>query len=157
MYIWRAVRATLGSTQRGPDRSGRVGGVFAQPAPWRSLSATAALASKWIVGTEGSLLISNSPVAGPRSTTKPSAVANSEVRGVSSVAEMAPGSSPTDTQYFDSIEHRNNQQMLNLRVHDSPQAPTQILGDQVHGAQERLTRSDQPPPLHPKPGTLAHV
>lgn len=114
--------------------------------PSARFSATAALASKWFVETEGSPLICNSPVAGPLSTTKQSAVANSEVViGVSSVAETARGSSRTEIQDFGPIEHRNNQHMVDLRVHDSLRAPTQLLGDQVHGAQEGLTRSDQPP------------
>lgn len=113
--------------------------------PSERLSATAALASKWFVETEGSPLICNSPVAGPQSMTKPPAVANSEARAVSSVAELAPGSLPSDSQDFGPIEHGNNQQMVNFRVHDSPPAATQLLGDQVHVAQERFTRSDQPP------------
>lgn len=114
--------------------------------PSERFSATAALASKWLVETEGSLLICDSPIAGPLSTAKQSAVGNSEeLNGVSSVAEMARVSSRTESQYFHSIEHRNDQQMVDSRVHDLLRAPTQLLGDQVHGAQERLTRSDEPP------------
>lgn len=114
--------------------------------PSERFSATAALASQWFVETKGSPLICNSPIASPPSATKRAAVANSEaVRGVSSVAEIAPGSSRADNQDFGPIEHRNNQQMVDLRVHDSPRPPAQLLGDQVHSAQETLTPLDQPP------------